>query len=135
LLHWSRFETATPVKQALLQLGMWSVGRWCRTWVRRLLQRRLITGRRSCPVRLQRAFEFLPEPPVPGGPALRVTDTIELCDPRIHVRRMAFGTDHEAAYVAASGVYQESVLRPWTDLQGHVDELNARRRVSVVREF
>jgi len=134
-LHWSRFETATPIKQALFHAGMWSVGRWCRTWVRRTLQRRLIMGRRSCPVRLARTFEFLSEREATDGPVLRITDTIELSDPRIQVRRMAFGSDHQAAYVAASGVYQESVLKPWTDLQPYVDELNAQRRVTVVREL
>ena len=133
-LYWSRFETATPITQALFHAGMWSVGRWCRTWVRRALQRRLITGRRTCPVSLRRSFEFLPNP-ASAGPGLRVTDTIELTDPSLQVRRMAFGTDHQAAYVAASGVYQESVLRPWTDLQPYVDELNAQRRVTVVREL
>jgi hypothetical protein len=134
-LHWCCFETATPLRQALFHAGMWSVGRWCRTWVRRMLQRRLITGRRRCPMRLTRTFEFLPERKLSGGPSLRVTDTIELTDPRIRIRRVAFGTDHEAAYVAASGIYQEGVLQPWTDLQPRVDELNARRRLTVVREF
>ena len=134
-LHWVRFETPTPVRQALFYAGMWIVGRWCRTWVRRVLQRRLITGRRECPVRLKRTFEFLPQRKLPGGPSLRVADTIELTDAKTQIRRMAFGTDHQAAYVAASGVYQESVLRPWTDLQTYVAELNAKRRVTVVREL
>ena len=40
--------------------------------------------------------------------------------------------DHE---YAASGVYQEGVLTPWVDLARYVDELNARRRVTVVREI
>jgi len=134
-LHWTRFETATPIKQAVFHTGMSLFGRWCRTLVRRLLQRRLITGRRACPVRLTRTFEFLPERKAGGGPSLRVTDTIELTHPRIRVRRMSFGTDHESAYVAASGVYQEGVLALWTNLTAYVDQLNAKRRVTVVREF
>ena len=48
---------------------------------------------------------------------------------------MAFGTDHQAVYVAASGVYQEGVLAPWADLSRYVDELNVRRRVTIVREI
>ena len=48
---------------------------------------------------------------------------------------MAFGTDHQMAYVAVSGVYQDSVLRPWTDLSEKVAELNAHRRVVVERQF
>ena len=128
-MHWARFETATPLRQAVFHLGMLTIGRWLRGLVRRLLQRRLITGRRDCPIRLARQLEFLP------APALRVTDTIELVDPSIRVRRMSFGTDHEAAYVAAAGVYQEAVLLPWVDLGEYVERLNAERRVVVVREL
>jgi len=134
-LCWTRFETAAPIKQAVFHTGMWLAGRWCRTLVRRLLQRRLITGRRPCPMRLTRTFEFLGEREAGGGPVLRVTDTIELTHPRVRVRRMSFGTDHETAYVAASGVYQEGVLALWTNLTSYVDQLNAKRRVTVVREF
>ena len=134
-LCWSRFDTATPLKQALFHAGMLTVGRWCRTLVRRMLQRRLITARRRCPVQLKRVFQFPPEQEATGGPGLRITDTIELTDAQTRVRRMSFGTDHQAAYVAASGVYQESVLEPWTDLQSYVDELNTRRRVTVVRQW
>ena len=48
---------------------------------------------------------------------------------------MAFGTDHQSAYVAAGGVYQDGVLVPWTDLAPYVDRLNRERRVTVVREL
>lgn len=134
-LCWCRFETATPLKQALLHFGMWSLGRWCRTLVRRLLQRRLITGRSLAPIRLTRRFEFLADRDPSSSSGLRVTDTIELTSPRVRVRRMAFGTDHEAAYVAATGGYQEAVLEPWTDLARYVEELNCRRQVTIIREF
>jgi hypothetical protein len=135
MLDWVRHETATPVKQAVFHTGMWCVGRCFRTWVRKLLQRRLVTGRRKCPIRLTRQLEFLAPPPGCDAPVLRVTDAIELLDPDLRVRRMHFGTDQETAYVAASGVYQDSVLASWTDLAGHVEELNARRTVTIVRNF
>jgi len=134
-LHWSRFETVGVPTQTLLHAGMWLVGRWCRTLVRRILQRRLITGRRPCPIRLSRSFEFLPQREARGAPTLRVTDTIELTSQKVNVRRMSLGTDHQAAYVAASGVYQQSALAPWTDLGEYVAELNARRCVTVIREL
>lgn len=129
-LHACRFETATPLKQSILHTGMWAVGRWCRTAVRKLLQRRLITGRNRFPIHLIRTIELLPD-----GPAVRVTDEIELMSPAVHVQRMAVGTDHQAAYVAACGVYQDSVLEPWADLAEHVDRLNRDRRVVVRREL
>jgi hypothetical protein len=126
-LHFVRHETATPFKQAIFHAGMCVVGRFCRTAVRKLLQRRLITGREAAPLRLERRIEL--------GPTLRVIDTIELTCPRTLVRRMSYGTDHESAYVAASGVYQESVQAPWTDLARYVGELNQRRRVTIVRAW
>jgi hypothetical protein len=137
-LHWVRFETVTPIKQAVFHLGMWCVGRWCRSLVRRLLQRRLITGRDRCPIRLTRTFEFRTLTPhtSPLTPhPLRVTDHIELLDERIQIRRMSFASDLQSSYVAASDVYQESVLQPWTDLGPQVAELNARREVTIVREL
>lgn len=127
LLNWVRHETATPLRQAVLHLGMITVGRWMRSLVRRLLQKRLITGRRKCPIRHTRQIELPPD----GH--LRVTDTIELLDPKIRVARASFGTDHEATYVAASGVYQDTVLAPWTDLD--VQPLNDERKLVVVRDF
>jgi hypothetical protein len=134
-LHWTRFETVTPLKQSLLHTGMWAGGRWCRTSVREFLQKRLITGLKPAPVQLTRRFEFLPARAAGSDYRLRVTDTIVLEDTTTQIRRMAFGTDHESAYVAASGVYQESVLNPWTHLSEHVAELNTKRRVVMTREF
>ena len=134
-LYWTRFETATPLKQALLHTGMCSLGRHCRTLVRRVLQRRLITGRRKCPILLSRCFEFVADGQTKDGPSLRVADSISLTSSRIRIHRMGYGTDHQVAYTAASGVYQEGVLAPWIDLADHVEELNARRQVTVVREI
>lgn len=127
-LNWVRFETVTPLKQAVLHLGMATVGRWFRTLVRRALQRRLITGRRKCPIRLTRSFEF-------SGSGLRVTDRIELLTRSLRVKRMSFASDLQAAYVAAANVYQPSSLQPWTDLQAYVDELNSQREVTITRIF
>jgi len=139
-LAWVGFQRATPLRQSVFHLGMISVGRHCRTFVRRLLQRWLITGRRRCPIHHTRHIQWLAERPgsQPGGsdcPRLRVTDTIELRDRRLHVKRMALGADMQTAYVAACGVYQPSTLLPWTDLVDHVEQLNRERRVTVVREW
>lgn len=134
-LHWCSFQTATPVTQAVFHLAMSSVGRWCRTAVRHLLQRRLITGRRECPIYMERRIVLLDRRSDPTGPSLRVTDTIELSSPKLRLVRMAYATDLEAAYVAASNVYQSSSFDRWVDLEPYVEKLNARRRVEIVREF
>lgn len=129
-LHMSRFETATPLKQSILHTGMWTVGRWCRTVVRKLLQRRLITGRSRFPVRLTRTIELRHD-----SPMVRIADEIELTSPAVRVKQMAIGTDHQTAYVAACNIYQDSVLEPWTNLDEYVDRLNRDRRVVITREF
>lgn len=133
LLTWAAHETATPLKQAAFHVGMVLIGRWCRTLIRRLLQRRLITGRRECPIRHTRRFEWLD--PVDQGPTVRVIDTVELLDDRLQVRSLAIGPDHQTVYVAVSGVYQPSALLPWLDLKDHVEPLNRHRRVVVMREI
>ena len=134
-LHWTRHETAGPLKQAAFHVGMTLVGRWCRGLAHRLLQRRLITGRAKSGIRLTRRFEFHPAHESDGGYALRVIDTIELTDPALRIRRMRLGSDHQTAYVAASGIYQDSVLTPWTDLAQQVERLNADRSVTVRRDL
>ena len=162
-------RTATPLAQAAFHLGMWAVGRWCRTAVRQVLQRWLIQPRRQAGIRLTRTFEFvsaacsaheapsahaagvdsaraidrsassvatLSRPAAGSGAAqLRVTDVIELIDPRVVVRRMALGTDHQMAYVAVSGIYHDHVCQPWVDLSGFVPALNRHRSVTIVRTF
>lgn len=127
--HWTRHETATPLKQSLFHVFMAALGRRCRGLVRKLLQGRLITGRQACPVRHTRSLDFL------TGGRCRVTDRVELLDTSLRVRRLAFASDLQAAYVAAANVYQESVLQPWTDLSDRIDELNQNRQIVIVREL
>ena len=131
-LYWIRHETLSPLKQAAFHAGMVTVGRWCRSLVRRLLQRRLITGLAESGIRLTRRFEFQRSE---KGYSLWVVDSILLTDPPKKIRRMSLGSDHQSTYVAASGVYQDSCLTPWTDLSEHVEELNTNRRVVIRREF
>ncbi|MBX7168265.1 MAG: hypothetical protein K1X74_18150 [Pirellulales bacterium] len=127
-LHYAPSEQMTPWKLVLLRGFMLTVGRFGRSFVRKLLQRRLITRRQVAPIQLMRRFEF-------RRGLLRVIDTIQLHAPRARVRRMSFGTDHESTYVAATGVYQDAALLPWHDLSSYVERLNAERVVTVVREF
>ncbi|MDA7978064.1 MAG: hypothetical protein MPJ50_04760 [Pirellulales bacterium] len=139
-LHFVSMETVSPWKQAILHLGMVTLGRFCRTLVRRLLQKRVITGRREAPLVLTRTFEIVRSQgqalDEPGATfhRLRVVDRIELTHPKVFVRRMSFGVGFEAAYVAASGVYRADQLRPWPELPAEMAELNAWRHVEIIRE-
>lgn len=130
-----RHETATPLKQAALHLGMITAGRWARTLVRRLLQRRAITARRRLPIVLTRRCQWLPSDDG-RGVVFRVCDTLELRAAPVRVRRVAFAGEYEAAYVAAASPYQHGLLLPWTELAGDdVQRLNAQRRIELVRQW
>jgi hypothetical protein len=131
-LHWASFETLDPWKMIIFRLMLMTAGRWCRGLVRAALQRRLITDRRECPIRLTRTFES----PAHAGPAgLRIVDRIELMNPRTVVRRLSIGTDHQADYVAAYGAYQPAVLQGGWPLDELVEKLNRERRAEWVRVF
>ncbi len=130
-LHWVKFETATPLSMAAFHVGLVTVGRWCRSLVRAALQRRLITGRKECPIRLVRRFEFDPA----DGISLRVVDRIELLRPGMRLSHAALASDLQAAYVAAANVYQDSVLQGWTDLSHLLDELHRDGVATLVREY
>ena len=131
-LHWIRHETLSPLKQAAFHAGMVTIGRYCRGLVRRLLQRRLITGLTESGIRHTRRFEFNG---AEKNYSLRVVDSIFLTDPKIKIRRMSLSSDHQSTYVAACGVYQDSCLTPWTDLGKYTDELNTTRCVIIHRKL
>jgi hypothetical protein len=126
-LHWARFETATPLKQWIFRTLLLTVGRFCRTAIRKLLQRRLITGRRECPIRHRRTIDFVAD----GG--LRIVDELEITDPRLTVTRLGIGSDHQTTYVAAANVHQDAVLTPWLDWSEHLTTLNTERKLRVER--
>lgn len=128
-MHAARHETATPLKLVIFRLLLLTIGRFCRTFVRLLLQRRLITGRKPLSIEHARGIT------IEASGTLRIVDEITLADPRLEVRRLSFGVDHQTTYVAACGVYQDAALLPWFDGSGYVDELNRARKVRIERVF
>ena len=132
-LSWVRFERVSPLKQAVLHLGMITVGRWYRTFVRKLLQRRTISGGGASPIQWTRRLQVTHG--LRGESRFVVTDEIVLTDPRLQVKRLAYASDLQAAYTAAANVYQTASLQPWSDLPHYVETLNRERRIVVVREL
>lgn len=125
MLYRMPHEVATPWKQLVFRLGLLVGGRCSRDWVRRFLQRRLITGRRPAPVAFRRTIHW--------GPPLTICDELSAHSADVRLRRLAIGSDATSIYVATSNVYQESVLRPWVDLQEHVAAFNRERCLRITR--
>lgn len=124
----TKSELMTPFKLIVLRMVMLTVGRWCRTLVRKLLQRRLITGSDGAPFLLTRRIERTEE-------GFRVTDII-VRDPNApRVKHLRLGVGQTSMYIAVSQPWSPAWLLPWTNLDDRVDELNSQGRVEIVREW
>jgi hypothetical protein len=104
-----RFRLPSPLGQAIFHVGMLLLGRWGSDWVRALLQRILIVGKRDDPMRFQRTLTM--------GKEVRLVD--EIWNPlvkgaRRRVVELYAGTDHTSIYVAMSRSYQRACLLRWT---------------------
>lgn len=130
-LQYKRFERATPLKQAALHVGMATVGRLARGLVRKLLQRRVISGGGIAPLTVRRRITWNGRS---AQERLVVVDELTLAGSG-SVRKLAFASDLQAAYTAAAEVFSPNLLQPWHDLSTYIPQLNRERRVTIVREF
>ena len=127
MMHWVHHETATPFKQILFRLGVGIWGRRKSQVVRKVLQRRLIAGRREAPVRFQRTIRW--------GAEIEIIDVVELFDRKLEVRRGAISSDANSIYTAAGHVFQSDEFSSWVDLKKHVCELNESGKTIIRRVF
>lgn len=125
-------KLASPGKLILFRLINLTFGRFFPNLLRFLLQKILITGKRRTPYPFKRELVFDRE-------GVRVTDILPQ---PVHLRRLAAGCDATSIYVAASNVYQESVLRcPWVFAPKETVELLSReggawqRKIMVARRI
>lgn len=125
-MAWSKTTQMTPWKMIALRAFMLSLGRFDPDLVRRLLQRLLITGRRTAPFRFSRRLAWTDD-------GLTVEDTIE-GGALERVLGGTIGTSQTSIYSVTSRVYHPSQLLPWHDL---ADSLRDARdgRLVIRREF
>lgn len=106
-------KLATPVKQIIFRMINITVGRFTPNLLRFLLQQILITGKNRTPYSFRRTIKFSEneisvEDELPAGCGLR---------------GLASGPDGTSIYIAASNVYQESVLaHSWEYAPGSIAE-------------
>jgi hypothetical protein len=125
--HLSRRRAAlpTPFRHIVLRLFMLTIGRWAANWVRRVLQRVLITGKRRTAIRFRRRIRF-------ESRFVEIEDEVVL-PPGVEMDDLTFAADATSIYVANSNAYQASVLQPWGDLHDRLDALNRERRLVIRR--
>jgi hypothetical protein len=123
----AKSERMTPSKNVVLRLLMLTVGRFFRTFIRRLLQRRLILGGKASSFRFERAIE--------GTPAgWRIVDRILADRDATPVRHLRIGVGQTSIYIAASQPWEPGWLLPWTDLDARRGELSSKGVVEHVRD-
>jgi hypothetical protein len=115
----ARFRLPTPATQAVFHLGMSALGRWASDLIRALLQRLLIVGKKSSPLKFRRK--------------LQIRDKVILVDElwyeggsgnRPRLEALYVGTDHTSIYVAVSNSFHWGCLDPWTDCSSYLEPLN-----------
>ena len=110
----------SPVKQVAFRGMNLTVGRYNASLVRSTLQKVLITGKPRTDVQFSRQIEL-------GDDGIVVKDRIDARGSKVHLRRLAVGSDATSIYVANSNTFQESTLCPWVDLTPHLERLNRER--------
>jgi hypothetical protein len=110
----------TPVGNVFLRLLMLTVGRLKPDFVRRSLQRLLITGAPTSPFRYSRLLRLTEK-------GLDVTDLVQ---GRGQIRAAGIGAAQTSIYSVMSRVYHHTQLQPWDDLNGEIRPEAPRLHVS-----
>lgn len=127
-LHAAGRELVTPTKSIVLRLVMLTLGRFARTLVRKLLQRRLITGGKPSPFRHRRTFRR-------EGEALLVEDHLEAETGAPAIEEAWLAVGQTSIYIAASHPWEPGWLLPWTPLEDAPAGLSASSRYTYTRRL
>ncbi|MGH7792422.1 MAG: hypothetical protein ACREOB_08930, partial [Thermodesulfobacteriota bacterium] len=122
-----KLKLPTPFKFVLFRIGLLTLGRFSSNLVRTLLQKMLITGKKSMPFWFKRTFVF--------ADSIKIIDEVKYVSKRadFEIEKLYVGVDHTSIYVVMSNTYQESVLKNWIDLSEFVSELNEKEYIKVER--
>jgi len=106
---------------------MYTVGRFFPNLIRRLLQRMLITGKRTAPYTFKRSFVWKDD-------ALTVGDELS-AESWDNVAGVALGVDQTSIYVVMSRTFQTAQMQPWQDLTGQAQILKSGESLKLTRKI
>lgn len=115
-MGWAKQKAMTPLRLIILRLIMLCGGRFHPDLVRKMLQKVLITGKKTAPFRFTRSLRLSEDG------TLTVNDRIE-ADSWGDVEKAAIGCDQTSIYVVMSRTFQKAQLMPWTDLTSKAKRL------------
>lgn len=108
-MGWAKQKAMTPLRMIALRLIMLGGGRFHPDLVRKLLQKVLITGKKTAPFRFTRQITFRDDG------SLHISDRVEATS-WANVEKAAIGCDQTSIHVVMSRTFQKAQLLPWTDL-------------------
>lgn len=126
-LAWVNHTLPDPAKYLIFRVFMVSVGRFFSDFVRKILQKILITGRNEAPFRFDRTFFH-------KDGEWRVRDEI-MSDNWDEVKSIGIGSSQASIYVVMSKTYQRGQLEGWTDLTGHIRDLKPGELLVIERKI
>ncbi|MGC1246123.1 MAG: hypothetical protein WA865_07930 [Spirulinaceae cyanobacterium] len=126
-LGWAKQKQMTPLNLMILRVVMLTVGRFFPNLIRKLLQKVLITGKKSAPYHFSRKLRW-------QNSYWQVIDELsgESWD---KVESIAIGGDQTSIYVVMSRTYQAGQLQPWQDFTKEVKQLSVGQKLKVERDI
>jgi hypothetical protein len=127
-LGWAKTKQMTTFNLVVLRALMFTVGRFFPDLIRKLLQKLLITGKKSA------LYEFTRELTWQEGGELQMQDTLE-SPSWTEVDELGIGPAQTSIYVVMSRTYQPGQLEPWHDLTPELERLPEGEPLVVKRTF
>ena len=126
-LGWAKQKQMTPMNLMILRVIMLTVGRFFPNLIRRILQRVLITGKKSTPFEFSRRFRW-------EGDTWHVLDELRTPD-WTPVTSARIGGDQTSIYVVMSRTFQKGQLQPWLELTPQIRQLSPGQPFTLVRKL
>lgn len=122
---WANHTLPEPGKYLVFRVFMLTLGRFFSDFVRKILQKILITGRNEAPFSFVRTLTY-------EKGEWRVKDEI-LADRWDNVKSIGIGSSQASIYVVMSKTYQHGQLERWTDLTAEIRDLKQGEALLIER--
>lgn len=126
-LGWAKQKQMTPLNLLILRIVMLTFGRFFPNLIRKLLQKVLITGKKSAPFSFHRRLQW-------ENGYWRVLDELQ-AQSWHNVVTVGIGCDQTSIYVVMSRTFQKGQLQPWLDLTAKVNQLAPGQLLQLERKI
>ena len=126
-LGWAKTKQMTTFNLVMLRALMFTMGRFFPNLIRKLLQKMLITGKKTAPFPFVRTLAW-------EGDALKVSDELH-ARKWTDVHSVGIGAAQTSIYVVMSRTYQAGQLQPWYDLTDQLVEAEKDGHLRLEREL